>query len=146
LSPIRFAGEVIARLWINGQLHELSQLDRRAIENASVIAALEIIALRSARDIEWRLQGEVIDVLLNDHPSTFGSLPGRASNLGHDLRKPQFVGVLHLGPDCESSGKPAVHLARKAKAAAQAAIDKHDAGKVDTKTSSTEAAPSYKFQ
>ena len=122
LSPIRFAGEVIARLWINGQLHEFSQLDRRAIENASVIAALEIIALRSARDIEWRLQGEVIDVLLNDHPSTFGSLPGRASNLGHDLRKPQFVGVLHLGPDCESSGKPAVHLARKAKAAAQAAV------------------------
>ena len=122
LSPIRFAGEVIARLWINGQLHELSQLDRRAIENASVIAALEIIALRSARDIEWRLQGDVIDVLLNDHPSTFESLPGRASNLGHDLRRPQFVGVLHLGPDCESAGKPAVHLARKAKAAAQAAV------------------------
>ena len=87
-----------------------------------MIAALEIIALRSARDIEWRLQGDVIDVLLNDHPSTFESLPGRASNLGHDLRRPQFVGVLHLGPDCESAGKPAVHLARKAKAAAQAAV------------------------
>jgi len=122
LSPIRFAGEVIARLWINGHLHELSQLDRRAIENASVIAALEIIALRSARDIEWRLQGEVIDVLLNDHPSTFESLPGRASNLGHDLGRPQFVGVLHLGSDCESTGKPAAHLARKAKSAAQAAV------------------------
>jgi sugar diacid utilization regulator len=122
LSPIRFAGEVIARLWINGQLHELSQLDRRAIENASVIAALEIIALRSARDIEWRLQGEVIDVLLNDHPSTFESLPGRASNLGHDLRKLQFVGVLHLGSECESTVKSAAHLARKAKAAAQAAV------------------------
>jgi sugar diacid utilization regulator len=122
LSPIRFAGEVIARLWINGQLDELSQLDRRAIENAAVIAALEIIALRSARDIEWRLQGEVIDVLLNDHPSTFESLPGRASNLGHDLRKSQFVAVLHLGSECDSTGKPAAHLARQAKAAAQAAV------------------------
>lgn len=122
LSPIRFAGEVIARLWINGHLHELSQLDRRAIENASVIAALEIIALRSARDIEWRLQGEVIDVLLNDHPSTFESLPGRASNLGHDLSRPQLVGVIHLGTDREPTAKSAAQVARKAKAAAQSAV------------------------
>jgi putative methionine-R-sulfoxide reductase with GAF domain len=103
VTPIRISGETVARIWIPVGLDEMTPLDRRAIENAAVVAALEFLRLRTARDIEWRVQGDILDVLLSGHPSEFSSLPARAAQLGHDLAQPHTVMVMNLGSGATDS-------------------------------------------
>ncbi len=120
VTPIRISGETVARIWVPVGLDEITPLDRRAIENAAVVAALEFLRLRTARDIEWRVQGDILDVLLTGHPSEFNSLHARAAQLGHDLTKPHTTMVLTLGVE---STDPASGLRiRRVKEAVHAAL------------------------
>lgn len=99
--PIRVADELVARIWVDSPLHELVDLDRRALENATVIVALEILRLRAAQDVEWRVQGDIVDVLIHGHPSEFPSLIARAEALGHDLRVPHRMLLLGFPGEME---------------------------------------------
>lgn len=99
--PIRVADELVARIWVDCRLHELTDLDRRALENATVIVALEILRLRAAQDVEWRVQGDIVDVLVHGHPSEFPSLVARAEALGHDLRVPHRMVLLAFPGEAE---------------------------------------------
>lgn len=89
--PVRIADETVARMWIDAPPESLSDLDRRALESAAVIVALEMLRTRTAQDVEWRVQGDVVHVLLNGHRSEFPGLVARARPLGHDLEAPHVV-------------------------------------------------------
>ncbi len=94
VMPVRVAGELVARMWVLG--HDLGDLDRRALESASVIVALELLRMRTAQDVEWRIQGDIVDVLLHGHSSEFTGLVSRARPLGHDLEAPHQMIALGL--------------------------------------------------
>lgn len=96
VTPVRVSGETVARIWVPIALEEMDPLDRRAIEGAAVVAALEFLRLRTAQEVEWRVQGDILDVLMAGNVSEYCTLPPRAAQLGHDLGQPHAVIV--LGP------------------------------------------------
>lgn len=63
-APIVLGDELVARLWMSGSVAGLGPLDRRAIEHAAVVCALELLRQRTALEVEWRLRGDVLSDLL----------------------------------------------------------------------------------
>jgi GAF domain-containing protein len=51
-APVLLGREVVARLWLTGRLAELGELDRRAVEHAALVCALEYLRRRTAADVE----------------------------------------------------------------------------------------------
>ncbi len=84
-APVLLGREVVARLWLPGRLAELRELDRRAIEHAALVCALEYLRRRTAVDVEWSLRANLLADLLSGAVS--GSASARAAPLGHDLTR-----------------------------------------------------------
>lgn len=77
------AGDVAARIWVGpGQL---SALDRRAVEHASLVFSMELARLRTAVEVELRLRGELLTDVLGGAPVDSAAVRDRALRLGHDL-------------------------------------------------------------
>ncbi|MFF8910311.1 helix-turn-helix domain-containing protein [Streptomyces olivaceoviridis] len=95
-SAVVLAKEVVARVWIPGDLAGLGPLGQRAIEHASVVAALEILRERTAVDVEWRLRGELLTDLLTQQPAAMATVVARAARLGHDLHRAHSVLVVRV--------------------------------------------------
>lgn len=108
VAPVRVAGEPAARIWVAARLDELSDLDRRALESATVIVALELMRLRAAQEVEWRVQGDLIDALLQGDAREFPQLVTRARSLGHNLEVPHHIVLLSLPRETGSSSQGAV--------------------------------------
>ncbi|MCW2705256.1 MAG: transcriptional regulator [Blastococcus sp.] len=88
-APVLLGEELVARLWVPGRLAELSALDRRAMEHAAVVCALELLRRRTAMDVEWQLRGDVLAELLSGDASA--TVRTRAAALGHDLSRAHRV-------------------------------------------------------
>jgi len=88
-APVLLGRDVVARLWVPGPLAALTELERRAIEHAAVVCALERLRQRAALDVEWRVRGDLLTDLLSDSPPP--SVAARARPLGHDLGRPHTV-------------------------------------------------------
>ena len=99
VAPVRIAGELAARIWVVARIDGLSDLDRRALESATVIVALELMRLRAAQEVEWRVQGDLADALLQGDPRDFPQLIPRARAIGHDLEVPHRIVLLSLPSD-----------------------------------------------
>lgn len=108
VAPVRVAGELAARIWVSVRLDELSELDRRAVESATVIVALELMRLRAAQEVEWRVQGDLADALLQGDVRDFPQLVTRARSLGHDLEMPHHIVLLSLPVETMTSAQGAV--------------------------------------
>jgi sugar diacid utilization regulator len=88
-APVSLGREVVARLWLPGTLAEMTELDRRALEHAAVVCALEFLRQRTATDVEWNLRSDLLaDLLSGAAPD---SLSARAVTLGHDLTRAHTV-------------------------------------------------------
>lgn len=112
-APVLLGREVVARLWLPGRLAELGELDRRAIEHAAVVCALERLRQRTAEDVEWRLRGDLLTELLSGNLSA--SVSARAVPLGHDLTRAHTV--LVTSPDGDrgaSAGRALLGIVRTA--------------------------------
>ncbi|MFF5858590.1 helix-turn-helix domain-containing protein [Streptomyces sp. NPDC012751] len=103
-SAVVLAKEVVARIWIPRGLAGLGPLGRRAIEHASVVAALEILRERTAVDVEWRLRGELLTDLLAQQPAAMATVVARAARLGHDLHRAHSVLVVRVDDDPAAPG------------------------------------------
>jgi GAF domain-containing protein len=93
-APVLLGREVVARLWLPGSLAALGELDRRAIEHAALVCALEYLRRRTAVEVEWSLRADLLADLLSGTVS--GSVPSRAVSLGHDLSRAHTVMVASL--------------------------------------------------
>lgn len=105
VSPVRIAGELAARIWVMARLDDLSDLDRRALESATVIVALELMRLRAAQEVEWRVQGDLANALLRGDSHDFPQLVARARALGHDLEVPHRIVLLSLPPEAAGTAQ-----------------------------------------
>lgn len=88
-APVSLGREVVARLWLPGCMADMSELDRRALEHAAVVCALEFLRQRTATDVEWSLRSDLLADFLGG--STADGLSARAGSLGHDLARPHTV-------------------------------------------------------
>lgn len=91
IAPVKLDGETVARIWLPGQSSDLTQLDRRAVEHATTVLALEILRMRTALEVEWRMAGELLADVITANPTALATLLPRAERLGHDLTKPHSV-------------------------------------------------------
>lgn len=113
-APVLLGQEVVARLWLPGRLAGLRELDRRAIEHAAVVCALEYLRRRTALDVEWRLRADLLADLLSDNMPP--SVSARAVPLGHDLTRTHTVVV--AAPDGEANASAGRALLRAAQTVA----------------------------
>ena len=103
-APIFLDDDLVARFWMPGRVEDLGPLQRRAVEHAVVVIALQLIRERTALDVEWTLRGDLLGELLSDSPSDSVTLLPRARHLGHDLTRPHAVLVVRTDP---TDGDPA---------------------------------------
>jgi GAF domain-containing protein len=90
-APVSLGREIVARLWLPGSLAEMTELDRRALEHAAVVCALEYLRQRTAVDVEWSLRSDLLADLLSG--AAVEALSTRAVALGHDLTRAHTVVV-----------------------------------------------------
>jgi len=82
---VQLDGELVARVWLTGARSDLSPIDERAVEHASIVMSLEIVRLRTAIEVEHRLRGELLADVLGGVATDSASVRERAARLGHDL-------------------------------------------------------------
>jgi sugar diacid utilization regulator len=90
-APVVVREEVMAWIWTTGRVTDLTPLDRRAIEHAATVMALELVSARSATEAAWNRSGEVLAGLLNSQGTLSSSLLAQAESLGHDLSQPHAM-------------------------------------------------------
>jgi sugar diacid utilization regulator len=90
-APVVVREEVAAWIWTTGSVTDLTPLDRRAIEHAATVMALELLSARSATEVAWHRSGEVLAGLLNNQGTLSSSLLAQAESLGHDLSQPHAM-------------------------------------------------------
>lgn len=93
---VHVAGDVAARIWVPAA--DLSPLDLRAVEHASLVLSLELTRLRTAVEVELRLRGELLAEVLAGAAVDGPAVRDRAARLGHDLSGPAVVVVLQADP------------------------------------------------
>ncbi len=85
---------VVARIHVDAPRAELSGLDVRAVEQAAVVTALELLRARTAAEVEQRLRGSLVADLLAVDDAALPELLDRARRLGWDLSGRQTLVVL----------------------------------------------------
>jgi GAF domain-containing protein len=88
-APVSLGRDIVARLWLPGSLEEMTELDRRALEHAAVVCALEYLRQRTATDVEWTLRSDLLADILSGAATE--TLSTRAGALGHDLTRAHTV-------------------------------------------------------
>lgn len=90
-SAVWLGGEAVAHIWMEGASATLAPLDRRAVDYAGTILALELLRLRTAQEAEWRTTADLVRELVRGGPTAHAELVSRAERLGHDLDRPHAV-------------------------------------------------------
>ena len=91
VSDVTLSGDVVARIHVGADAGELSSLDVRAVEHASVVTALELLRARTAAEVEQRLRGSLVADLLSTDGADVAAVLDRARRLGWDLSGNQVL-------------------------------------------------------
>jgi sugar diacid utilization regulator/GAF domain-containing protein len=123
LGPVTFAGLSVTAVMLDGEVAgllwlprepELGELEQRAVEQAAVVLALELLRRRAAAEAVWRLGGDLVTDLLSGARIDVGYAQSLAERLGADLRMPHAVLVLRPerpDPRLITNATRAVHAA-----------------------------------
>jgi sugar diacid utilization regulator len=82
---VQLEDAAVARMWLPREDSDLSAIDGRAVEHASIVLALEMVRLRTGVEVELRLRGELLADILGGAAIDSRSVRERAERLGHDL-------------------------------------------------------------
>lgn len=99
------AGDVAARIWVPSA--DLSPLDRRAVEHASLVVSLELTRLRTGVEVELRVRGELLADVLGGEAVESTAIGDRARRLGHDLAGPA-VAIVGRAESADPTRRPVV--------------------------------------
>ncbi len=118
-TPVVLGHDTVARIWIPRPVGELAAIDVRALEQAAIVCALEVLRARTALEVEWRLSGEVVTDLLTGNPRGLMTASERAGRLGHDLSAPHAVIVVRVDTERPGAAARALSVARSLATTAQ---------------------------
>ena len=91
--PIMAGEDELGRVMTYGTT-ALDELGRRALEHGATVLAVELLKERTAKDVEWRLGGELLNELLHGTGGVDRRLAARAARFGVDARSPHRIAVL----------------------------------------------------
>jgi DNA-binding PucR family transcriptional regulator len=89
---------------------ELSPLERKALEHGATVIALELVKEQAALEVEWRLQGELLEELLRVAGDPSPDLVARAERFGVALDRPHRIAVM----DPDGAVGPLLDFVRRA--------------------------------
>ena len=92
---------------------DLTPLQTQAIEHGVTILALELVKLESAAEVEFRLNGDLLDDLLETPVDEYARLAGRATHLGVDLQQKYRILVLGVVEESEHAEAHLLRIVRK---------------------------------
>jgi GAF domain-containing protein/sugar diacid utilization regulator len=90
---------------------ELTALQRKALEHGATAIALELVKEQATLEVEWRLQGELLEELLRSSGAPSEDLARRAERLGVDLAGQHRIAV--LAPDRDVASSSLLELVRR---------------------------------
>lgn len=94
VADVTLDGTEVARIHVaagDSEDAELSGLDMRAVEHATVVTALELLRARTAAEVEQRIRGSLVSDLLASDRADVGAFLDRARRLGWDLAGPHSL-------------------------------------------------------
>lgn len=112
VAPVMAGNALLGYLCVLGQMRPLTPDDVPVVEEASTVLALELQKEETARQVERRLRGDLLGMLLHGDVHDRDALLERAAQLGFDLSRPH--GVLVLQRKGGSAPKETSRLARLA--------------------------------
>ncbi|WP_369132076.1 helix-turn-helix domain-containing protein [Modestobacter sp. I12A-02662] len=115
VTAVTLDEEVAGLLWLPRE-PEWGELERRAVEQAAVVLALELVRRRAAAEAVWRVGGDLVTDLISGAGLDTDHARYLAERLGADLRLPHAVLVLR--PERPDPRRTA-HATRAVSAAAQ---------------------------
>ena len=77
----------------------LDALETKALEHGATVLALELVKEQAALDVEWRLQGELLEELLQAGDDPSPRLRARADQSDVDLDAPRCIAILETEDD-----------------------------------------------
>jgi GAF domain-containing protein/sugar diacid utilization regulator len=105
-AGVMLDGDVVARIYVRADRGDLSRLDVRAIEHATVVTALELLRARTAAEVEQRLRGSLVADLLSTDGADVDALLDRARRLGWDLSGKRVLVAVRCVERRRSGGRP----------------------------------------
>ena len=100
-APLTAAGVRLGSLRASGA-GQLSPLQRNSLEYGATVLTLELVKAQAELEVEWRLQGELLEELLRSDTPTDGLLR-RAKRFGVDLTTPRRMIALEARDEASSS-------------------------------------------
>jgi purine catabolism regulator len=100
LAPIVVHGDIYGFIWIIADLHDISEIDRMAIESGATIAALMMLYQESVQSAEASLKGSLLTQLIQGNTTRETILTDQSLRYGVDLRSPYVMMVV----DAHSGG------------------------------------------
>ena len=103
LVPVALGSDVVAHLWAFGD-GGMTPLQQRVLERGAVVVALELLNERHAREVEWRMRGDLLEDLLTVTEDDEARVLERARGFGHDFTVPHVMIVVRpdaVGPEAE---------------------------------------------
>lgn len=91
VAEVTLDGVIVARIHVAATQSELSRLDVRAVEHATVVTALELLRARTAAEVEQRIRGSLVADLLGADETGMPAVLDRARRLGWDLSGAQTL-------------------------------------------------------
>ncbi len=99
VMPIRLGSEVVGYCSVIDETQRLESLDRLALEQVVPLLALELGRVRELAEVELRLQGDILDEVLEGDADDQAQVLLRARQLGYDLERIFVVAVAALPGD-----------------------------------------------
>jgi len=81
----------------------LDALERKTLEHGATVLALELVKEQAALEVEWRLQGELLEELLQAGDDPSPRLRARAEQAAVDLDVPRHIAVFQTEDDQRAS-------------------------------------------
>lgn len=99
LAPIVVHGDIYGYMWIIADLHDISEIDRMAIESGATIAALMMLYQESVQSAEASLKGSLLSQLVQGDKARETILTDQSLRYGVDLRSPYVMMVVDTPPN-----------------------------------------------
>ncbi len=105
MAPIVAGSNIFGYVTALESGHSLNDQQRLAIEQASIVMALEFLKQEARREVEQRLAGDFLDDLVSGRGVNDPSIFQRAARLNIDLHSPHHILVLDIDCFAVASGR-----------------------------------------
>lgn len=110
LVPLTDKNDILGYLSVLFKNDSFGEFDMIAIEQAALVASLELVKEKNAYEIEGRIKGEFLDLLLQGDYKNEKEILERAKFLNYDISEPQLVAVIKIQKKSNTKNDLSIYL------------------------------------